>query len=219
MFVAIFALSAGSLAEVGAQPAPQPASASAGPAMLENLGNATPMLGLSSSIASLPPLQNITAIAAGGYHTCAVTAGGGVKCWGKNRTGALGDGTTVNRRTPVDVVGLSSGVTAIAAGNDHTCAVTASGGVKCWGANGFGGLGDGTTVSRSTPVEVVGLSSGVTAIAAGFGHTCSVPASGGARCWGANGFGQLGDGTTANRSTPVEVVTLLKVYLQRILNS
>jgi alpha-tubulin suppressor-like RCC1 family protein len=150
-------------------------------------------------------LQGIAAIAAGGEHTCALTTSGGVKCWGANGSGQLGDGTTANRSTPADVGELTSGVAAIAAGDHHTCALTASGGVKCWGWNGAGQLGDGTTTSRGTPVDVSGLTSGVTAITAGESHTCVRTASGGVKCWGRNDAGQLGDGTTTERHTPVEV--------------
>ena len=149
--------------------------------------------------------SGMTAIAAGADHTCALTTTGGVKCWGYNSYGQLGDGTTTNRTTPVDVSGLSSGVTAIAAGYRYTCALTAAGGVKCWGSNGFGQLGDGTTTDRHTPVDVSGLSSGVTAIAVGEWHTCALTAGGATKCWGYNPYGQLGDGTTTERHTPVNV--------------
>jgi uncharacterized repeat protein (TIGR02543 family) len=151
------------------------------------------------------PLASATQVAAGGSHTCALTTSGGVKCWGDNWAGQLGDGTTTQRITPVDVSGLSSGVIAVAAGSAHTCALTASGGVKCWGWNWYGQLGDNTTTERHTPVDVSGLTSGVTAIAAGGLHTCALTVSGSVKCWGDNYYGQLGDSTTAQHNTPVDV--------------
>ncbi len=155
------------------------------------------------------------AIAAGEVHTCALLTTGGVKCWGYNGYGQLGDGTRTQRSTPVDVVGLGSGAAAIAAGGSHTCALLTTGGVKCWGRNEYGQLGDGTTTQRSTPVDVVGLGSGTAAIAAGYGHTCALLTAGGVKCWGADHYGQLGLGTTIFSATPIDVVTLLKLYLDR----
>jgi alpha-tubulin suppressor-like RCC1 family protein len=149
----------------------------------------------------------VAAIAAGSEHACALTTGGAVWCWGANFSGQLGDGTNVNRGTPVNVSGLAGGVVEIAAGSEHTCALTAGGAIACWGANFSGQLGDGTHANRNTPAGVHGLSGGATEIAAGAEHACAVVA-GGVKCWGTNASGQLGDGTRVNRNAPVDVAGL-----------
>ena len=145
--------------------------------------------------------SGVAAIAAGYAYTCTLTTGGGVKCWGRNLY-TLGDGTLRDSFTPVNVRGLESGVTAIAAGDYHACVLTTGGGVKCWGDNHFGQLGDGTGSDSSTPVNVNGLGSGMTAIAAGYDHTCALTAGGGVKCWGDTNFtpvdvGGLESGVTA----------------------
>ena len=158
------------------------------------------VVGLTSGVAS---------ITAAGVHTCAVTTTGGAKCWGRNTRGQLGDGSTTERTTPVDVSGLTSGVASISASGEHTCAVTTTGGAKCWGRNQYGQLGNGTTTawnaSTPTPVDVSGLTSGVASISTHIDHTCAVTTTGGAKCWGHNDKGQLGDGSTTDRTTPVDV--------------
>ena len=153
-------------------------------------------------------LDHVQAISSGLRHTCALTTGGGVKCWGDNDLGQLGDGTTSTSLTPVEVVGLARGVRALSVGYGHTCALTDAGAIKCWGYNGGGELGDGTQENRLTPVAVVGLNAAVVALSAGSAHTCAVLTGGEAQCWGRNDFGQLGDGTTAQRLTPAPVLGL-----------
>jgi len=146
---------------------------------------------------------------------------GYVDCWGDNSSGQLGVYSTTSSSIPKQVfaVGsvssssLLSGVSSIAAGRNHTCVVLTTGYVDCWGSNGSGQLGDFTTTSRRTPVQVfaVGsvssssLLSGVSSISTGDRHTCVVLTDGGVDCWGYNGLGQLGVYSTTSSSTPKQV--------------
>lgn len=152
---------------------------------------------------ALAELANVAKVAAGGYHTCALTKAGAVNCWGLNDRGQLGDGTGADRRLAVNVSGLSSGVVDIAAGAEHTCALTRAGGVKCWGSNTSGQAGP--TGGGGRPQDVQGLTSGVAAIAAGGFHTCALTTGGAVKCWGNNEYGQLGDGSNARNPAPADV--------------
>lgn len=150
-------------------------------------------------------LGPVAAIAAGAAHACAVTTGGGLQCWGSNGSGELGTGTLADSHVPVAVSGLSSGVVAVGGGASHTCALTASGGVVCWGSNAKGQLGNGSGADSSVPVAVTGLGSGVKAIAVGDDHACALSTGGGVLCWGDGFLGDLGDGSYSGSPVPVPV--------------
>lgn len=181
----------------------------------------------SSTPVPVPGLTSgVTAITAGGYHTCAIV-NGGAWCWGDNESGQLGANTSSSCLTssgagtfpcspvPVPVSGLTSDVTAIAAGTQHTCAVV-RGAVWCWGDNASGELGTasipGPQSFAAVPVQASGLNSGASALAAGnrppgFGHTCAV-VNGGLWCWGLNAYGELGNNSITDSSVPVPVTGL-----------
>ena len=146
--------------------------------------------------------SGVTELASGVNSTCALLDTGVVKCWGANEFGQLGNGTTDNATEPVDVSGLS-GVMQISAGGDHACAVMNDGSLRCWGRNQSGQLGNGSATDSGSPTAVVGLSNAVSSVEAGFSHTCAVLTGGEVACWGSNEFGQLGDGTNGNATSPV----------------
>jgi alpha-tubulin suppressor-like RCC1 family protein len=145
-------------------------------------------------------------VSVGVDHTCGVTLDNRAYCWGKNRNGRLGDGTTdVDRPRPVAVSG-GLFFLQVSAGRDHTCGVTTTNRVFCWGNGSFGQLGNGTSNARLTPVAVAGGLQFRQADA-GFDYSCGVTTDNLAYCWGDNGGGTLGDGTpNIVRMTPTAVV-------------
>ncbi|MEX1254222.1 MAG: flexitail domain-containing putative surface protein [Dehalococcoidia bacterium] len=162
------------------------------------------------------------AIAAGKDHSCAALSSGEARCWGDNTAGALGDGLAFDVALPATVCATGSAATCaalgdvvdIAAGIDHTCALMSNGGVKCWGQNSENQVGDGTAVHpRPSPTDVCqfgsgagcALLSGVSDIDAGGRHSCALMSNGGAKCWGLNFRGQLGEGTAFQRANPFDV--------------
>ncbi|MDP5238812.1 hypothetical protein Q9Q94_04690 [Uliginosibacterium sp. 31-16] len=157
-------------------------------------------------------LSNVVALSGGysGISFCALRSNGSVWCWGDNSQGQLGDGTTTNRNQPVQVSGLGSGVLVVSVGQTQACALKSDTTVVCWGKNGWGQLGDGTTTNRLTPVAVSGLSNAV-GISLSYINSCALIAGGSVKCWGYNGEGQLGNGTTTHSYTPVTVSGLTGV--------
>lgn len=176
-------------------------------------------LGDGSNIDQLSPVAvrgglAFSMVSTGADHTCGLTTSGAAYCWGLNLYGPLGDGSTNWSSVPVAVTG---GLTfsALSSGGSHTCGLTTNGAAYCWGANTGGQLGtgsetgpeqcDGGRVPCSTrPIAVTG---GLTfsALSVGLGHTCTVTVASVAYCWGLNGRGQLGNGTTTDSSVPVKV--------------
>jgi alpha-tubulin suppressor-like RCC1 family protein len=131
-----------------------------------------------------PSLGIVGAVA--GYFACAVTAAGGAVCWGSNSRGQLGTTNSGDAHKPAPVSGLGSGVTAIATGNEHACALLGDGSVQCWGSNASGQLGDRTQTDHATPAPVKGLDP-AKAIAAAGQHSCALLQSGQVACWGDGG--------------------------------
>jgi hypothetical protein len=164
-----------------------------------------------AAVSYAPLSSGVLTVSSGGLADYVIMQGGGLKSWGLNQYGQLGNGSTLASDVPVDVSGLSSNITRVAASLEFACARTAAGGVMCWGANDAGQLGSGTTTGSPNPINVVGLQSNVTAVATGDRHACALTTTGGVKCWGENVNGQLGNGSTTRSLVPVDVVGLSSV--------
>ncbi len=146
-------------------------------------------------------------VSAGTRHSCGIRSDGTAWCWGWNRYGQVGDGTTVRHRLVPVQVGTATDWATVSANGYHTCGTRTDGTAWCWGDNDRGQLGDGTTIASDVPVQV-GVAANWTAVAAGASHTCGLRTDGTAWCWGYNWVGQLGDGRhgqDTNSNVPVQV--------------
>lgn len=159
-----------------------------------------------NTVPTAGPGGTFRSIAVGALHSCGLNSSGSASCWGLNWDGQLGGGTySVGAASPVAVTGAPT-FTSITVGSRHTCALTASGSAQCWGNNSYLQLGSSSVAgqNRSTPVAVSGGHAFVQ-IDAGWYHSCALTGDGSAYCWGANQFGQLGDGTLNSTADPVRV--------------
>jgi hypothetical protein len=192
------------------------------------LGSNNSSTGAFESAQDVQGIDNAVAIATGSAHACALLVDGTVRCWGLNLSRQLGDGTTQERRAPVAVPGVGVGeAVGIVAGGDYTCILGVRGDVRCWGDNSQGQLGDNTFVDRPDPVAVQRAAktvetlfgglvvtgttplNQVVALVGGGTHVCAVRVNGQPVCWGNNGSGQLGDGTTTDRPHAMGVASFL----------
>ena len=147
--------------------------------------------------------DKIAAISAGHAHSVALKTDGSLWAWGNNSSGGLGDGTNIQRGTPVQI-GANKDWLAISAGDVHSVALKTDGSLWAWGYNSNGQLGDGTNTNRNTPVQI-GANKDWLAISAGDIHTIALKSDGSLWAWGNNYYGQLGDGTAGNRNAPVKI--------------
>ena len=165
---------------------------------------------MTPSTTRLPSRRSASAsqIINGDSFTC-VRLGGGIRCWGSNLFGELGDGTTTSNFDPVSALGIGNATQMSTGVRDlHACALLASHTVKCWGENDEGQLGNGNTVDQSSPVAVAGIKT-ATQVATGGSHTCALLADRTIKCWGWGTEGELGfDDITNRRSPPLKVVAV-----------
>ena len=155
---------------------------------------------------AVPGLTDVTGLTSGASHHCARLGDGGVRCWGSNQFGQLGNGTFTDSTLPVPVGAARPAVTEVSAGTDHSCALDASGEVWCWGFNGYGQLGLGSSSGPvPSPLRAIGTLA-ATALDAGGVNTCALVVGGSVSCWGDNSNGQLGTGTAASSARPTLVL-------------
>jgi len=173
---------------------------------LGKLGDGT-ITDRSSPVSVIGGFTDWCQVSAGSFHTVAVRTNGTLWAWGCNGSGRLGDNTVTSRSSPVSVIGGFTDWCQVSAGSQHTAAVRTNGTLWAWGLSFCGRLGDGTTTDRSSPVSVVGGFTDWCQVSTSTNlHSLGVRQNGTAWAWGFNGGGQLGDGTTTERSSPVSVV-------------
>jgi alpha-tubulin suppressor-like RCC1 family protein len=153
-------------------------------------------------------------ISGGGFHSLAIDKNGRAWGWGSSGQGRIGDNTLVNKCYPVLVAGAIKTFCQISAGQNHSLAIDKNGRAWGWGNNGYGRLGDNTTVSKRTPVSVQGAVKTFCQISAGNSHSLAIDKNGRAWGWGSNFSGQLGDNTTTSKLTPVSVLGAVKTFCQ-----
>jgi alpha-tubulin suppressor-like RCC1 family protein len=160
----------------------------------------------SSPVTTVAGGTNWRQVAGGGSHAAAIKTDGTLWTWGYNVFGHLGDNTTSSRLSPVTTAGGGTNWRQVACGYHHTAAVKTDGTLWTWGYNVFGHLGDNTTSSRLSPVTTAGGGTNWRQVACGYHHTAAVKTDGTLWTWGVNNYGQLGDNTLTDRSSPVTTV-------------
>jgi len=174
--------------------------------------NSVGQLGDNSTVTKSSPVQTVAggtnwaSVAGNMYHTAAIKNDGSLWLWGQNSVGLLGDGTTVNKSSPVQTVASGQNWASVSCGGNNTAAIKTDGSLWIWGHNAYGTLGDNTVGHKSSPVQTVAGGNNWKTVACGYVHTAAIKNDGSLWLWGNNRFGQLGDGTISHKSSPVQTV-------------
>jgi alpha-tubulin suppressor-like RCC1 family protein len=175
--------------------------------------NGSGQLGDNSYSSRSSPVQTVASgtnwvrAALGANHTAAIKSDGTLWLWGQGFVGQLGNNNTSNQISPVQTTSSGTYWKHVACGYQHTAAVKTDGTLWCWGLNTSGQLGDNTITNKSSPVQTVAGGTIWKQAACGYSFTAAVKLDGTLWLWGSNGSGQLGDNTTAQKSSPVQTVT------------
>jgi alpha-tubulin suppressor-like RCC1 family protein len=161
----------------------------------------------SSPVQTVAGGTNWKQVAAGGFHIAAIKTDGTLWMWGRNSTGQLGNNTTANKSSPVQTVTGGTNWKQISCGYYHTAAIKTDGTLWLWGANTSGCLGNNSTANKSSPVQTVCGGTNWKQVSSNYDRTAAIKTDGTLWLWGYNLLGELGDNTTANKSSPVQTVT------------
>ena len=146
-------------------------------------------------------------VSCGDEHTAAIKTDNTLWIWGYNLYGQLGDNTTTGRSSPIQTTSAGTNWKQVSCGRYHTTAIKTDGTLWLWGENVFGQLGDNTITKKSSPVQTVSGGTNWKQVSCGYNHTTAIKTDGTLWLWGSNGTGQLGDNTTASKSSPVQTVS------------
>ena len=160
----------------------------------------------SSPVQTIATGTNWKSVAGGKYHTAAIKTDGTLWTWGYNGSGQLGDNTQINKSSPVQTIAAGTNWKSVAGGSYHTAAIKTDGTLWSWGYNFHGELGDNTATGKNSPVQTIAAGTNWKSVACGYYHTAAIKTDGTLWLWGVNIFGQLGDNTGTNQSSPVQTI-------------
>jgi alpha-tubulin suppressor-like RCC1 family protein len=169
------------------------------------LGDNT-IAGKSSPVQTISAGTNWKLVGGGFYHTAAIKTDGTLWTWGRNSFGQLGDNTAVNNSSPVQTIAGGTNWKQVSGGGFHTAAIKTDGTLWLWGRNDNGQLGDNTIAGKSSPVQTIAGGTNWKLVGGGWYHTAAIKTDGTLWTWGRNTYGQLGDNTVANKSSPVQTI-------------